>query len=119
MANKDIIYDYTKKKFFRLSGRKIKNALTSRISDLETAKESLLEAIEPDVKDSVDAAVAIVAVLDPNNNTPNTLKLRACADACTFAINEIQELSMIARNLVEDDLLFYDISKKDMLRFGL
>ena len=119
MANKAEIYNYTDKKFFRLNGKKIREALTTKINELNTLKDSLLEEIEPEVSDSVTAAVAIVSVLDSSNNASSTLKLRACAQACTFAINEIKELSMIARNITEDALLFYDLSESDMVRFGL
>lgn len=119
MANKTEIYDYTDKKFFRLSGKRIREAITSKIASLEAKREELLDQIEPEVTESPLAAVAIVSVLDPENKSASTLMLRSCATECFRIMKEIQSLSMIARNTVDDAILFYDLNESDMTRFGL
>lgn len=118
-SNKEKIFDYTEKKFFRLSGKKIREAITSKIAMLEARREELLDQIEPEVKDSTLAAVAIVSVLDPKNTSADTLMLRACATECFSILEEIQSLSMVARNIIDDTILFYDLNEHDMIRFGL
>lgn len=119
MAEKLQITDFTEKKFFRLNGKNIREAITSKIVELQTIRDALMDEIEKEVPDSVSAAVAIVAVLDPNNQTASANKLRACAHACVDALAEIQYLSSYARNLTVDSTLFYDITADDLLRYGL
>jgi len=116
------VFNLVGDKTFRRSSGAIAGAITAKMDQNSTREKILLDEIAENFETTGDAVVCMVALLGGETKaeaSPKVNYIDSLVRKVVFYRQENIELGFTLRNLMVSDNIFYDLSMKDLEKYGL